>query len=92
MKKLLGSNDISEVTNSPLVPMPNLLGGPLENTVAPPVTAVYGTNGNDFFHVEGDRILPPPGYNNIVVSGGGEHVMYTRAGDDLIYCDGIFDP
>lgn len=47
---------------------------------------VHGTDGNDFFHTQGDGRIAPPGYNDVLLTDFPD-TIYTGAGDDIIFCD-----
>jgi Ca2+-binding RTX toxin-like protein len=53
--------------------------------VAP--TAAHGTDGNDFFHYWNDHLEPPPGYHDVPLSSG-ETLIYPKAGNDIVLCEG----
>lgn len=46
---------------------------------------VFGTSGNDFFHVSGDGHSAPGGYNEIADLTNGGDVILPGQGDDIVY-------
>jgi len=52
------------------------------------MATVTGTAGDDFIHVSGDGLTPPPGTNEVATATNGNDVITSGAGTDIIYAGG----
>lgn len=52
------------------------------------MATVTGTAGDDFIHVSGDGLTPPPGTNELATATNGNDVITSGAGTDIIYAGG----
>ena len=52
------------------------------------MATVTGTAGDDFIHVSGDGLPPPPGTNEVATATNGNDIITAGAGTDIIYAGG----
>ena len=52
------------------------------------MATVTGTAGDDFIHVSGDGLTPPPGTNEVATATNCNDVITSGAGTDIIYAGG----